>query len=269
VSVVNYLILYCVPASRRRNRNDFVSHLLRPSTGQFEGVMASPKRRTEQDVLKLLMSDYDVSLCSGKMSEFYVKFKGPPETPFEKGVWKIRVELPEQFPYKSPSIGFQNKIFHPNIDELSGSVCLDVINQTWSPMFELINIFEIFLPQLLRYPNAADPLNGEAASLLMRDQAAYDKKVRSYVERYAKPEDAEYAGQDDEDEDTPASPTIRSKGKQPAGKLSGNGTSANSAAANGHSKGPNGAEDEDDEDENMSDMGELSDGDDFMGDMDD
>jgi ubiquitin-protein ligase len=64
-----------------------------------------------------------------------------------------------------------------NIDELSGSVCLDVINQTWSPMFDMINIFEVFLPQLLRYPNAADPLNGEAAALLMRDAKAYDVKV--------------------------------------------------------------------------------------------
>lgn len=45
-------------------------------------------------------------------------------------------------------------------------------------MFDMINIFEVFLPQLLRYPNPTDPLNGEAAALLMRDSKTYDIKVK-------------------------------------------------------------------------------------------
>lgn len=56
-------------------------------------------------------------------------------------------------------------------------------------MFDLVNVFETFLPQLLLYPNASDPLNGEAAALHMRDPEAYKKKVKEYVDRYAKPED--------------------------------------------------------------------------------
>lgn len=101
----------------------------------------------------------------------------------------MHVELPDAYPYKSPSIGFINRLYHPNVDEMSGSVCLDVINQTWSPMYDLTNIFEVFLPQLLTYPNPTDPLNGEAAALQMREPERYTQKVKEYVAKYARPED--------------------------------------------------------------------------------
>ncbi|KVH95391.1 Ubiquitin-conjugating enzyme, active site-containing protein [Cynara cardunculus var. scolymus] len=81
--------------------------------------MSSPSKRREMDLMKLMMGDYKVEMMNDGMQEFYVQ-----------------VELPDAYPYKSPSIGFINKIYHPNVDEMSGSVCLDVINQTWSPMFE-------------------------------------------------------------------------------------------------------------------------------------
>ena len=42
----------------------------------------------------------------------------------------------------------------------------------------MMNIFEVFLPQLLRYPNPNDPLNGEAAALLMRHPKEYEAKVK-------------------------------------------------------------------------------------------
>ena len=43
---------------------------------------------------------------------------------------------------------------------------------------DLVNVFEVFLPQLLLYPNPSDPLNGEAAALMMRDRVAYDQRVK-------------------------------------------------------------------------------------------
>ena len=87
----------------------------------------------------------------------------------------------------------------------------------------MINIFEVFLPQLLRYPNPNDPLNGEAAALLMRHPSEYEAKVKGkhgvfargargsddeiseYVQRFATKEAADAAagnaGDDEEDED--------------------------------------------------------------------
>jgi len=138
------------------------------------------------DVMKLMMSDHEVSMGNeDSSSDFYVKFHGPKDSPYDGGIWKVHVTLPANYPYKSPSIGFCNTIFHPNVDERSGTVCLDVINPTWRPMFDLVNIFEAFLPQLLLYPNPADPLNGEAAALLMKDKSTYNKKVEEYVKKYA------------------------------------------------------------------------------------
>ncbi|XP_024515393.1 ubiquitin-conjugating enzyme E2 5 isoform X1 [Selaginella moellendorffii] len=185
--------------------------------------MSSPSRRREMDVMKLMMSDYKVEMLNDGMNEFIVDFQGPADRillpgPYESGVWKVRVELPDSYPYKSPSIGFVNKIFHPNVDD-SGSVCLDVINHTWSPMFDLVNVFESFLPQLLLYPNPSDPLNGEAGSLMMRDKEKYEQKVKGkkssslalkfcgvlwiieYCERYAKPKDAQTAVEESSDEE--------------------------------------------------------------------
>merc|ERR1712096_373294 len=83
----------------------------------IKAKMSSPrvgKTRQNKDICKL-SQHYEVTYKT--LNEFVVKFEGPKDSPYEGGVWNVRVELPERYPFKSPSIGFMNKIYHPNIDE--------------------------------------------------------------------------------------------------------------------------------------------------------
>lgn len=139
-------------------------------------------KRRALDVNKLVLSAYTVEV---EEYEVFVQFQAPKESLYHPGMYRIRIELPEEYPLKSPSVGFVTRIFHPNVDERSGSICLDVLNQTWSPMFDLLNIVDVFLPQLLLYPNPQDPLNSEAATLLLQRPKLYARRVREFVRLYS------------------------------------------------------------------------------------
>jgi ubiquitin-conjugating enzyme E2 H len=105
-------------------------------------------------------------------------------------------------------------------------------------MYDMLNIFEVFLPQLLRYPNPSDPLNGEAAAMLMREPKSYEAKVKGacvtvigsgqhfliglteYVAKYASKEAVDEAGEDTESEDELSSAgSYDSGGEEPAGTM--------------------------------------------------
>lgn len=150
--------------------------------------MNSEKNRINNELLKLANSKYKINFLDNKKNtEFNIFIEGPKDSPFSGYMYKVHILLPDDYPFKSPSIGFLTKIYHPNVDECSGTICLDVLNQVWSPMYDLLNIVEIFIPQLLTYPNPSDPLNCEAGSLFLNDYDNYVKKVHLYKIKYATP----------------------------------------------------------------------------------
>ena len=103
--------------------------------------------------------------------------QGPEDTPYYGRKWRITIHMPKEYPFKSPSVGFKDPIFHPNVDIVSGSVCLNALNSEWTPMYKLVDIMQTLLPQLLTYPNADDPLNAHAAQLWRNDQDLFNSQV--------------------------------------------------------------------------------------------
>ena len=101
---------------------------------------------------------------------------GPEDTAYEGIKYIVSLKLGKEYPMKPPTVKFVSKIFHPNVGS-GGSICLDILQNKWSPAMSIANIITS-LQLLLQEPNPSSPLNGEAARLFNSDKVGYAAKVR-------------------------------------------------------------------------------------------
>ena len=147
-------------------------------------MLATTIKRITHDIDQLKSLDNIDLEVSDNLKVITCYIDGPADTIYEDGRWKVTLEFPDKYPYNSPSIGFVDKIYHPNIDFASGSICLNALNEEWRPIYTVKHILSVFLPQLLTYPNPDDPLNPNAASLYIEDMENFNKTVKLVMEKY-------------------------------------------------------------------------------------
>ena len=139
-------------------------------------------KRIAKDVAALKAGGLPVVLeKEDDLSSFRTLVSGPKDTPYEGCLWQVRFTIPSGFPFQSPSVGFVERILHPNVDEPSGSICLDTLNKAWSAAFTIKHIVETVLPYLLSYPNPDDPLNRDAAYLMKTNPEGFRLRARAHA----------------------------------------------------------------------------------------
>ena len=143
------------------------------------------QRRIMIDIQKLISNGYELYFSAGGTDEVFVIFPGPEDSFYSGGIWKLRLRFPPQYPYKGPLISFVNNIFHPNIEGKSGTICLNLLGVDWNPIYDLLNVINEFIPELLRNPNDRDPYNTEASKLLTSNLEGYKKYIREHIKKNA------------------------------------------------------------------------------------
>lgn len=113
-----------------------------------------------------------------------ITIKGPIDTPYEEGIFKLQIRFEENYPIKPPSIKFLTPMFHPNIYS-DGKICIDILQGEWTPAQNIRTIIFSLL-SLLMDPNPASPANRTAADLFNKDKKEYADHIRKFVKEHNK-----------------------------------------------------------------------------------
>ncbi|KAG0567016.1 hypothetical protein KC19_7G104300 [Ceratodon purpureus] len=114
---------------------------------------------------------------------FNVMILGPSQSPYEGGVFKLELFLPEEYPMAAPKVRFLTKIYHPNIDKL-GRICLDILKDKWSPALQIRTVL-LSIQALLSAPNPDDPLAENIAKHWKTNEAEAMETAREWTKAYA------------------------------------------------------------------------------------
>ena len=119
---------------------------------------------------------------------------GPKDSPYEGGIFTIKILFPQDYPNHGPDFKFMNKIYHLNVAPINdfGHISLSSLNE-WrfcgkvsdKPVFGVKQaLFDIFC---LFYNQGFDsPYDGKMAEQYVNNRAKFDKIAKEWTEKYAK-----------------------------------------------------------------------------------
>jgi len=144
-------------------------------------------RRIQKELNDLLKEPLE-NITAGPINEdnlfnWTATLIGPDDTPYAGGLFYLNIHFSTNYPFKAPDIKFNNRIYHPNINE-TGQICIDILKNEWSSALSIGRVL-LSISSLLSDPNPNDPLNVDAANLYKKNIQQFNQKAREYTLKYA------------------------------------------------------------------------------------
>jgi peroxin-4 len=148
---------------------------LKSAAGGTRDTSGGPAPSDDDSYVSLGLRD------ESNLSEWLAVLRGPENTPYHGGAFKVRLSVPSSYPLSPPKATFLTPVFHPNVHFGTGEICLDILKNEWSPAWTLMSVCQAIVA-LLSDPAGDSPLNCDAGNLVRSgDMRAYHSLARMYT----------------------------------------------------------------------------------------
>ena len=110
--------------------------------------------------------------------------RGPPDTPYEGGQYKLEIKIPDTYPFNPPKVRFITKIWHPNISSVTGAICLDILKDQWAAAMTLRTVL-LSIQALLAAPEPDDPQDAVVARQFQENNKIFTQTAQHWASVFA------------------------------------------------------------------------------------
>lgn len=134
---------------------------------------------------------YSISINPNNFYIWDILLIGPPDSPFEGGIFKCQFKFTIHYPNKPPEFKFTTPFFHPNI-YTDGNVCISIlhegideygyesVSERWNPSHSVNSILMSIL-SMLTNPNFESPANVDASIMWRNNWQEYKNKIYKLI----------------------------------------------------------------------------------------
>ncbi|CAL8331903.1 unnamed protein product [Lota lota] len=112
-----------------------------------------------------------------------ILMQGPPDTPYENGIFELYCQFGPDYPVKPPTLRFVTSIYHCNINN-SGRICHNIFDRGYNAHISMKDILDAVYGLLIA-PEAEDPLDSILAEQFLSSKEKYEQEAKDHTVKTA------------------------------------------------------------------------------------